>query len=77
MSIEEIEKILRNPAEVHIIQDKLISLKGESIFAHSVRIGAKNDLNECLKMILSQAHDNRLLVSKLIGERLLKEIESL
>lgn len=58
------------------IQTELMHLKGDSIFAHSVRIGAKDNLESCLQMILSQAQDNRPLVSKIIGEELLKSIES-
>lgn len=59
------------------IQSKLLTLEGDSVFAISVRMAAKNDLEGCLKMIREQAKDNRELVEKIIGEELLKEIESL
>lgn len=67
----------RNPAEVLIIQDELMDIKGGSIFADAVRIAAKNDLNGTLKMILSQAKDNRVVVAGVIGNRLLTQIEKL
>ena len=61
------------------IQSKLLTLEGYSVFATSIRMAAKNDLPGCLKMIREQAKDriSRGLTKKIIGDELLKEIESL
>ena len=59
------------------IQSKLLTLEGDSVFAISVRMAAKNDLPGCLKMIREQAKDNRGLVEKIIGKQLLIQIFNL
>jgi len=59
------------------IQKELLSLTDPSIWAKSIRAGAKEDYTGCIKMIISQAKDNRKLVSKIIGEELLSKIEKL
>lgn len=59
------------------IQKELLALKDQSIFAEAIRMGAETDLIGTIKMIISKARDNRSLVSKIIGEPLLKKIESL
>lgn len=59
------------------IQKELLALKDQSIFAEAIRIGAGTDLIGTIKMIISQAKDNRALVSKIIGENLLSKIEKL
>lgn len=59
------------------IQDKLMNLPGDSIFAISVRNGAKENLDSCLDMIRSQAFDNYNIVQSIIGNKLLTEILSL
>lgn len=62
---------------IYDIQKELLSLKDESIFAESIRLGAATDLIGCIKMIVSQAKDNRPLVAKIVGENLLRKIENL
>jgi hypothetical protein len=59
------------------IKEKLINLPGESIFAIAIRLGAKEDLYSCLKMITDQAKDNRRLVMEIIGKDLLNNIEDI
>lgn len=59
------------------IQKELLALKDQSIFAEAIRMGAETDLIGTIKMIISQAKDNRALVSKIIGENLLSKIEKL
>lgn len=56
------------------LQDKLINLSGDSIFAIAVRAGAKENLASTIQMIKDQYLDNPTLVVKIIGEDLLKEI---
>lgn len=59
------------------LQDKLINLHGDSIFAISIREGAKEDYQSCLKMIVDQASDNFALTEKIVGKNLLSEIITL
>ena len=61
------------------IQSKLLTIEGYSVFAIAVRMAAKTDLPGCLQMIRDQAKDriSRGLTKKIIGEELLKQIESL
>lgn len=59
------------------IQSRLMTLRDESVFALSIRNAAVTDLKGCIKMILDQAKDNRVLVAKIIGENLLNDIELL
>lgn len=59
------------------VQSALISLWGDSVFAVAIRAGAAEDLEGTLKMILSQAKDNRAGVARIVGEELLKHIETL
>lgn len=75
----EPKKIISKHLQRAAIQGKLMCLRGESIFADSLRDNAVKDLNSCLRMILDQAGDegSRPWLIKIIGEPLLKEIESL
>ena len=59
------------------IQNQLLTLEGDSVFASSIRMAAKNDLEGCLKMIREQAKDNQFLVEKIIGKQLLIQIYNL
>lgn len=56
------------------LQDKLINLSGDSIFAIAVRAGAKENLASAIQMIKDQYIDNPVLVTKIIGEDLLTQI---
>lgn len=75
MTDAEINRLLRNPMDIHKIQDKLAELPGKSLFAQAVRDNARQDINGVILMILSQARDNKKLVAEIIGEDLLTEIE--
>lgn len=67
---------LRNPMDVHIIQDKLCELRGDSVWVQAVREGAVKNISSTIRMIKSQAKDNRSLVANMIGEELLTKIEN-
>lgn len=59
------------------IQGRLMMIRGESVFAESVRQGAIKDLKGCITMIKDQSKSNRDLVEKIIGKGILVQIESL
>jgi hypothetical protein len=71
----DLNKLLRNPMLIHRIQDNLLALKDESIFAQSLRDHAKNSPQECVKMIIDQYKDNPPLVTKIVGKETLNLIE--
>lgn len=67
----------RNPGEVLIIQDRLLAITGTGLMSDIIRHDAKDNLNECLKFIKDKGSENRPYMVEIIGEKLLKEIESL
>lgn len=66
---------------VHKIQDALMALKGDdNMLTVSIRIGAKNYLNETLKMIVDQTRSSpngRERMVAIIGEETMQLIEQL
>lgn len=56
------------------IQQKLINLPGDSIFAIAVRAGAKENNASTIQMIKDQYFDNPGLVEKIIGKELINKI---
>lgn len=61
------------------LQGKLMMIRGESVFAESVRAGAVTDLKGTLKMIKEQAEDpkSRAGLVRIVGEDLVSKIEKL
>jgi len=69
---------LARSAKLLSISVELEGVDPETTFGLAIKLALKKkDLKRCIEMILSQANDNRPLVSHLIGEDLLKKIESL
>lgn len=69
---------LARSAKLLAISVELENVSPESTFGLSIRIALKKkDLRRCIAMILEQSKDHREIVSDLIGEDLLKKIESL
>ena len=64
----DLNKLLRNPALIHQIQDALLTLKDESLFAQSLRDNAKDKPGECVKMIVDQYRDNPPMIIKIVGK---------
>lgn len=68
---------LRNPMLIHTIQDRLCELiNSQSLVVQIWADNAGKHLPQVMKEIVEQATDNRRLVSELIGEELLRDIEA-
>ena len=61
------------------ISIELEDAQGDSIFAHSIREGLRKPKNllPVIKMVKDQAKDNPKLVSDIIGENLLNDIQKI
>ena len=61
------------------ISIELEGSKGDSIFAHAIREGLRKpkNLKPVIQMIKDQANDNPELVSDIIGENLLNDIQKI
>lgn len=70
-----LNQLLRNPFLIHRIQDALLALKQDSLFAQSLRDNAKDKPDQCVKMIVDQYRDNPPMITKMIGKETLKLIE--
>lgn len=69
---------LSKAAKMAMISQKLEKVSKDTIFGIAIRHALRvNDLKRCIEMIKDQAKDNYKLVSEIVGEDLLKEIESL
>jgi len=64
----DLKKLLRNPMTIHKIQDNLMALKGDSLMAEAIRVGANKNLRGCIKMIASQYGDNPELMTQIVGK---------
>lgn len=71
----DLNKLLRNPGLIHRIQDNLLALKDDSLFADALRKGAKDTPDSCVKTIISQYRDNPQMIAKIVGKETLKLIE--
>lgn len=71
----DLNKLLRNPALIHRIQDNLLALKDDSLFADALRKGAKDTPDSCVKTIISQFRDNPPMITRIVGKETLKLIE--
>lgn len=70
----------RNPAHSLLIADLSVQLQhipNNSFIGIAVKTSAKENPVECIRMVQSQSRDNRLLMSDVIGEKLLRKIENL
>jgi len=70
----DLKKLLRNPATIHNIQDKLRELKGRDLLSEAYRNGANNP-DKVIKQIISDYQDNPSLVIKIVGMDILNLIE--
>lgn len=71
----DLNQLLRNPGTIHRIQKNLSELKGDSLFAESMRQGAYTNISACIREIIEQYRDNSKLVIKIIGKETLALIE--
>ncbi len=71
----DLNRVLRNPMLIHVIQDELEALQGQSIMAAAIRWGAVDSLQDCLKMIVGQYRENPRLMTGIMGIDLLRKIE--
>ena len=74
LSQYDLKKLLRNPGLIHKIQDNLVDLKGDSLFANAIRAGAISNPQEAIKMIREQYNDNPKLVAEIVGVETMKLI---
>lgn len=70
----DLNKLLRNPATIHLIQDKLRELPGNDLLSEAYRQGANNP-DKVIKQIISDYEDNSRLVIETVGFDILKLIE--
>lgn len=74
LSQYDLKKLLRNPALIHKIQDNLVDLKGDSLFANAIRAGAISNPQGAIKMIADQYRDNPKLVVEIVGKETMEMI---
>jgi len=78
-SFEKLNSLLRNPMELHIIEDGLLKVteNSNSMWMIAIRQGLeKRKLLSVICQIRSDASDNRRMVIEMIGEDLLNKIEN-
>jgi nitrogen regulatory protein PII-like uncharacterized protein len=71
----KLSQLLRNPAIIHLIQDNLQAIKEGGVLGEAYRNGATNNLNQCIKQIISDYRDNPKLVTEIVGINTLEMIE--
>jgi hypothetical protein len=59
------------------IRERLMNISLSTVFGQSIVQGVQVSINDTIEMILSQAQDNRQLVSDIVGEETLQLIESI
>lgn len=59
------------------IKYSLMSIPPSSVFAQAIIKGAEHNIDSVMQMIFDQSKDNRQLVSDIVGENLLSEIENI
>lgn len=71
----DLNKLLRNPGLIHKIQDNLLALKHDSLFAEALIMGAKDTPKKCVQMIIDQYPNDPKLILEIVGKDTLKLIE--
>lgn len=69
-----LNKVLRNPGLIHRIQDGLMELKGEDMVSLAFKRGAKNNIKQCIKSVVSAYHDNSEMILGIVGEKIMNWI---
>lgn len=71
----DLKHLLRNPMTIHKIQDALLALKDDSLFAQSLRDNAQDKPRQCVQMVCDQHADNPALVRQIVGDDVILMIE--
>lgn len=71
----DLSQLLRNPGLVHSIQDALIAIPDLGFLSNTIKEGAKSNIEECIKMIVSQYGDNPQMITRIVGKKTLEMIE--
>lgn len=71
----DLNKLLRNPALIHRIQDNLMALQGEGVFSQTLRDNARDKPRMCIKMIAEQYQTNEREIIEIVGKPTIELIQ--
>lgn len=70
-----LQAMLRNPALIHQIQDRLTAITEGGILGAAIQKGARDNIQGTIRMIVSQYRDNPKLLTEIVGAETLALIE--